>query len=347
MDTFCVLPWYSLELPANSPCCLLPNDTNIDQVKKDLLTGVKSPACTKCWQIESRGEKSRRQLENEFLDYKLDRDLELIKQDCTEQKNQILMYQITTSNLCNQACVSCGSGASTKWAEIEIKMGLPPKPVKSIDLFSTKIDYHSAKRISLLGGEPFFDPKTFEILKQLVDHDNCECFVSLITNGSIQLKQQQLDLLAKFKNLNICISVDGIGPVFEYLRWPAKWTTVCDNIELFRTITPNLSISYTISSLNIFYYQETIDWFHEQKLRYNHNIVTFPTWLSLNCMPLEIKKLITDNTFAKPWLTQTETNITLKEYFNKIQQQDQAKKINISQYLPELCVIFDTLADPL
>jgi hypothetical protein len=53
MDTFCVLPWYSLELPANSPCCLLPKNIDIAQVKKDLLTGIKSPACSKCWQIES------------------------------------------------------------------------------------------------------------------------------------------------------------------------------------------------------------------------------------------------------------------------------------------------------
>lgn len=347
MDTFCVLPWYGLELPSGSPCCLLPKNTNIDQVKKDLINGVKSPACATCWTIESQGNKSRRQFHNEFLDYKLDRDLIKIKQDCTEHKNQTLMYQITTSNLCNQACVSCSSGFSTKWAEIERKIGLPPKSFKSINLFSTEIDYHSAKRICLLGGEPFFDPKTFEILKQLVDHDNCECFVSLVTNGSIQLKQQQLDLLAKFKNLNICISVDGIGPVFEYLRWPAKWTAVCDNIELFRTITPNLSISYTISSLNIFYYQETIDWFHEKKLRYNHNIVTFPTWLSLDCMPLEIKKLLDSNAFAKPWITFTGNEIKLEDYFNQLYQQDQVKQIDIRKYLPELCVIFDTPTDPL
>jgi hypothetical protein len=70
MDTFCVLPWYSLELPANSPCCLLSRFADIKQVKHDLLTGVKSPACGKCWDLESQGNKSRRQFENEFLDYK-------------------------------------------------------------------------------------------------------------------------------------------------------------------------------------------------------------------------------------------------------------------------------------
>jgi len=343
MDTFCVLPWYGLEIPLATPCCLLPDNADINQIKTDLLQGIKSPACSKCWQIESIGEKSRRQLENEFLDYKLNQDLIRLKEDCIEAKHKTLLYQITTSNLCNQACVSCNSNASSKWAEIEEKMGLVPASKKEIDLENSDINYSSAKRISLLGGEPLFDPKTFKILKKLIEHNNTDCFISLVTNGSIMLKQSQLDLLSKFTDLNICISIDGVGPVFEYMRWPAKWNVICDNIKKFQQITNNISVSYTISSLNILYYQETVDWFQTQGLRYNHNIVEFPNWLGLRQMPLEIKKLIANNTFAKPWLTQTGSEITLKEYFNKIHQQDQVKKINIKQYLPELAIIFDTL----
>jgi hypothetical protein len=347
MDTFCVLPWYSLELPDNSPCCLLPKNTNIDQVKIDLLTGVKSMACSKCWAIESQGQKSRRQFENEFLDYKLHQDLTNLREDCLESKHKTLLYQITTSNLCNQACVSCNSNSSSKWAELEAKMGIVPSSRKEINLENSNINYSTAKRISLLGGEPFFDPKTFEILEKLVEYDNTDCFISLVTNGSIVLKQSQLDLLSKFTDLNICISVDGIGPVFEYLRWPAKWNVVCDNIKKFQQITNNISISYTISSLNILYYQQTIDWFDAEKLRYNHNIVSFPQWLSLDSAPVEIKKLLVNNSFAKSWIAKTGNEILLKDYYIKIQQQDQAKKIDIKNYLPELAIIFDTLtAEP-
>ena len=343
MDTFCVLPWYSLELPANSPCCLLPFRTDIDQLKTDLLNGVKSSACSKCWNIENQGNLSRRNLENNFLDYKINRDLDKIKQDCIEQKNQTVLYQLTTSNLCNQACVSCNSNFSSKWAEIETKMGINPIPFKSLDISSFNIDYKSAQRISLAGGEPFFDPRTFEILEKLIEQNNVDCFISLVTNGNIKLKKVQLDLLAKFKNLNICISIDGIGPVFEYLRWPGKWSNLCENVELFRQITNNISVSYTISSLNILYYQETVDWFHDQGLLYNHNIVSFPNWLSLDCMPIEIKKLLSNNTFATPWLTVTGNEIGLQEYYNHLCQQDLAKQINLQEYLPDLAVIFDSL----
>jgi hypothetical protein len=226
-------------------------------------------------------------------------------------------------------------------------MGIVPSLKKEINLENSNINYSTAKRISLLGGEPFFDPKTFEILEKLFEYNNTDCFVSLVTNGSIILKQSQLDLLSKFTDLNICISIDGIGPVFEYMRWPAKWNILCDNIKKFQQITNNISISYTISSLNVLYYQQTIDWFNTQKLRYNHNIISSPTWLSLDTMPVEIKKLLFNNSFAKLWVPTKGNEITLKDYYIKIQQQDQAKKIDIKNYLPELAIIFDTLVDEL
>ena len=119
-----------------------------------------------------------------------------------------------------------------------------------IDLDAADINYGSAKRVGLLGGEPLFDPKTFEILQKLIDHNNTSCFISLITNGSIHLNAKQLDLLNQFTDLNICISIDGVGPVFEYMRWPGKWSNLLENILQYKSITKNISVSYTISSLN-------------------------------------------------------------------------------------------------
>jgi MoaA/NifB/PqqE/SkfB family radical SAM enzyme len=341
MDTFCVLPWYSKELPSNSPCCLLPKNTDIGQVKQDLLAGIKSSACAKCWQIESIGKKSRRQFENEFLDYKLNCELELLKQDCITDQIAPLVYQITTSNLCNQACVSCASAASTKWAEIEKRMGITPKQLTEINLKNIDINYSTAQRISLLGGEPFFDPATFTILENLVKHKNNNCFISIITNGSIKLSQSKLDLLSNFTDLNICISIDGVGPVFEYMRWPAKWPTLLENLDQFQKITKNISISYTISSLNVYYYQQTVDWFNQQEIRYNHNIVTHPNWLSLDSMPVELKQLLAENEFAKPWVSITGKEIRLKDYQEKIYAQDRAKRINIKDYLLEVATILN------
>ena len=245
------------------------------------------------------------------------------------------MYQIMTSNLCNQACVSCSSKFSTKWAEIDRKMGNVPIKSFTINVDSLDINFHTAKRITLLGGEPLFDPISFTILKKLVDADNTSCFVSLVTNGSITLSQQHLDLLSKFSDLNICISIDGIESRFEYMRWPAKWPVLLKNLETYRNIAKTISVSYTISALNAIYYDETVDWFNNNNLNYNHNVVAGPAWLALSNMPGKLKQHVKNhNNFVSSFCNNI--NETSIEIINKqITLQDQAKKIDIQDYMPE------------
>lgn len=341
MNSFCVLPWYSKEIRPNyiTPCCLLPRNVDITQLKTDLLAGNKPDACNACWTLEAEGKKSRRQFENIFLDYKLDKDIDKIRQDCIDNSAEILMYQIFTSNLCNQACVTCDSSLSTKWAEIEKRMGFGPQIAFYTDINKLDINYANVKRIELLGGEPLFDPRTFTILERLVENNNTDCFISLVTNGSIPLSAKHSKLLSKFSDLNICVSIDGIGPVFEYMRWPAKWSVLNQNIGQYKTFAKYLSVSYTISSLNAAYYEETVSWFQQQDLVFNHNVVTNPSWLSMNMAPEELKKYIKEKSAFGSSLLNDFPGISLDSYAKKIIQQDQAKKINIGDYMPDVAKI--------
>jgi sulfatase maturation enzyme AslB (radical SAM superfamily) len=222
---------------------------------------------------------------------------------------------------------------------------LVPKLTFKLAISDIDVNYSTARHVEFVGGEPFFDPTTFQILDLLIEHNNTDCFISLVTNGSISLSDHQLNILSKFTDLNICISIDGVGPVFEYMRWPAKWPTLLDNIEKFKKITKNISISYTISSLNVLYYQQTVDWFQSQNLRYNHNIVTYPKWISLSSTPIKIKELLSDNSFASAWVAITGKEISLDKYQHLLVKQDRAKKINIKDYLPEIWEILSDSAN--
>lgn len=335
---FCVLPWYSKEIAGNSTsiCCLLDKNHDLSQLQKDLLAGIPSRYCQKCWDIESQNQDSRRIQENRLLDYKLDRDISLIEQDCRENKHQTLMYQIFLSNLCNQACVTCSSDASTKWGELEHKSTKKSITIKKTDLITANIDFHNAKRIYILGGEPLFDPAVLDLLQELINHDNTDCFISFVTNGSVRLSAQLHDLLTSFTDLNICFSIDGIKSRFEYLRWPGKWDVLLQNIKDYKHITKNnLSVSYTVSGVNAIYYEETIDWFNSNQLRYNHNIVTFPKWSSLAHMPIELKQRL-DHPFFAPWRSVIGNEISMDEFKNQLLRQDQMKRICMESYMQEL-----------
>lgn len=344
MDTFCVLPWFSRENTRgrNTPCCLLPENHDIEKIKSDLISGIRSPACQKCWTIEDQKQESRRVQENRFLDWKLDRDIEKIKNDCVNGAASISMYQLNLSTLCNQACVTCNSKASTKWAEIERKMGIVPLPVYYTDVDGLDIDFTTAQRINLLGGEPMFDPRSFQILEKLLKNGNDQCFISFVTNGSIHLNNSQKDMLKAFRNLNICFSIDGIEKRFEYMRWPGRWNDLLENLQQYRTITDNFSVSYTISSVNAIYYDETVEWLDQNSLKYNHNIVYDPIWASLDAAPMSIKNQIKDHEFFKNLISFNGKELSNIEWKNILVKQDTAKNIDFKNYLPELASLLNS-----
>lgn len=338
---FCVLPWFSKESTLNGTtvCCLLPHGYSLETLRKDLLEGRPSDYCTKCWTIENSGHFSRRQQENLFLDYKLDKDIANIEMMCKENLHSEMMYQITLSNLCNQACVTCSDKFSTKWAELSRQFGQPAQKLKKNTVESLNIDYANAKRINILGGEPLFDPQLEVILSNLLAHNNTACFISFVTNGSIKLSPRLLDLISSFSDVNICVSIDGIESRFEYLRWPGKWPELVVNLEQYRKVTNNkVSVSYTISAVNAIYYDETVAWFKSQQLNYNHNIVYQPSWASLQTMPLVIKNVLQHHAFFQPYV-QSSLHQSSQMFVEHLKQQDQMKKVCFTQYLPDLAAL--------
>jgi sulfatase maturation enzyme AslB (radical SAM superfamily) len=276
-DTFCVMPWYGFEIrKQDSNCCWLTPDHNIDEVKKDLLNGIQSKWCSKCWKAEKNGNVSRRLQQNLLLDVLLDKSIETLENDVRETKNKTFLYSISTSDKCNGACVTCGPEDSSKW-NLLLKTNKKPDVLDNIDDF---VDYQNAKFIEFLGGEPLLENKNLQILEKLLDAGNNNCLISIVTNGNVSLMSKHLDLLSQFKKVVVCLSIDGIGPVFEYLRWPLKWNLLLKNLELFRSMNFDLSVSYTLSNINLPFKEETIKWFETEKLPYLINNVVCPWYFS-------------------------------------------------------------------
>lgn len=309
-STFCVLPFYGLELqPAGvTPCCLLPNGTDIKQVRQDALAGVQNPACNKCWSLEAENKVSNRTIINRSFDFYANQDIELVEQNCRGDLYDPQIIKLYTSNLCNSTCVTCGPRFSTAWSTLE------SKPIYNILPDSRiKFDYSKIKIISFVGGEPLFEKKNYEVLNNLIQAGNTNCLVDITTNGSVQLSDEQLDIFKKFKHVNFCLSIDGIGRVFEYLRYPLKWDQLVKNIEIFKSLNINLSVSYTVSKLNVMYQDQTIRWFESMGLPYNFNLVSHPSYFSPSI----------------------ESAYDLKRLKYELLRQDSLKGISVQDYLPE------------
>ena len=190
------------------------------------------------------------------------------------------------------------------------------------------------------GGEPFLSDTNFYILEHLIKHGNTDCFVSFVTNGSFSLSQRQKEILSVFPNLNFCFSIDGIGPVFEYLRWPLKWDDIENNIAWCRANNIDVSVSYTLSNINLYYHTHTTQWFKDQKINYLTNPVYSPAHFKPQSLSIDVKQKLSQQSNSDeiaPWLTHSPTDDQLFEKFQfEIAKQDSMKDISIWDYLPEL-----------
>ena len=351
---FCVLPFFGYEYAPDgngTHCCLLPKNYNIDAIRESMLAGQRSEFCNACWNLEDKGLVSDRKLKNSALDFYWDRDIRFIEEDARQGKYQPIMIKNIASNTCNSTCVTCSSKYSTAWGPLEKKIGLVPfAPVSMTEEHVAKnLNFKEMLSLNLIGGEPLYKKLNFYILKQLIAHGNDKCFIQITTNGSTVLSDDNKKLLKQFKNLNFNVSIDGVGAVFEYLRYPIKWDEMLTTLDYFKSITDNISVSYTVSNLNVLYHLETVEWFKKENLPYNYNPVIYPGHFKPSALPESIKMAIfnkygrtedLESFLGAPHSDQDDINFA--KMLSVISKQDNVKGISYTNFLPELASLISS-----
>lgn len=346
-STFCILPFYGMEIPSRTACCLLSTNNSLEDIRSDMLQNRRPAACNKCWTLEDAGIKSDRMVKNETLDFYSDRDIISFFEECQQGQYSTVHYKIDTSNTCNSTCVTCNSSASSLWGQLESRHASTPHKSWSLnyDQVAPDIDFARAKSIGFRGGEPLLSATNFEILQKLIEYNNTNCFINFTTNGSVVLNQKQKDILAQFSNVNMAFSIDGIDSVFEYLRYPLKWEQILKNIDYCKSVGIIVSTSFTISNLNILYFDKTIKWFDQNQIRYFINPVYNPVYFKPSSLPKSVKdKILTLSgpTVANFLSVHTELDeINYAKFCREIDKQDRWKGIKMKDYLPELAELLD------
>lgn len=346
-NSFCVLPFYGIEYPTKSFCCLTTPGADAKVVQQQILNNVRPVECGKCWVLEDAGEKSDRLIKNETLSFYTEKPISTLFDECVKNENKIIHYKIDTNNVCNSTCVTCDSNYSSSWAKLETNNNKIPAKTWQIypDDIDIDIEYSTARVILFRGGEPFMSRTNFHILEKLVEHNNTDCFVGFVTNGSFDLTSKQIELIKKFPRINFCFSIDGVGPVFEYIRYPLNFDKTVNNLNWCKSNGIDISVSYTVSNLNIFYHNQTVDWFEKQNLKFLVNPVYDPGHFRPGALPLVVKQHIQKN------LDPNIANLIsdhgpaddrdFQKFLVEIAKQDAWKNIQLKYYLPELAALID------
>jgi sulfatase maturation enzyme AslB (radical SAM superfamily) len=264
------------------------NSLEWNNIREDMLSGKPVKGCEKCQEMESVGTHSGRLSSLQYL-------------VPTENKITPLEdLEVSFSNLCNLACVGCGDFNSTKWSTENIKAGR-----RGMKLIDNKFDWSSwdlsnLKTLKILGGEPFMEPDRFCELLESVNLSEIELVVN--TNGTILPNQRLKALIEKCKKVKFLVSIDGIGLVNDWNRWPSKFQNIVEAMRVYETWWKDynnimLKTHSVVNIFNIFTMEDFINFMKKDFPSWTASFmwVNNPGWQSVHSLPQEVKtKLINE-----------------------------------------------------
>jgi hypothetical protein len=235
-------------------------DTPLQTIRKTNNENIWLDGCWQCQHIESAGLKSFRQSMIEGLGVE--------KKLSGPQRIDLLF-----DRSCNLACRTCVPECSTFWEKHLRDNNLLKNyiPVTN-DNFNTikrlleTLDLSNLKQVQFCGGETLMGSsywKTAELIADLVPNAKDKILLGFQTNATQPIDEKYYKLLEKFKLVKLMLSIDGTHDRFEYLRWPANWNQIVDNISNLREKLPGnvmFFVQECTSNLNLFYFGEVENW---------------------------------------------------------------------------------------
>ena len=243
--TFCLAPWLSIHTWPDGktyPCCVWNSGESVGNINNEsldklwnnevmrktrigMLQGEKISSCRRCYHLEDTGDESYRQRINKEHWNKI----HYVDNTDAEGNLSIMnlhLWDIRISNFCNFKCRSCGLGLSSSWYPDAIALGeTPEKALININDKASFMDmlephYNCVDEIYFAGGEPLIMPEHYQILDRLIELGRTDVNIRYSTNFSkLTFKGKHIfDYWKQFPNLELYISIDGVGKIGEYVR---------------------------------------------------------------------------------------------------------------------------------
>lgn len=218
------------------------NGAEMRSLRRKFLAGVTPPTCARCFRLESFGLPSLREVANRHW-AETARPLLASAQADGSALPVATALDLRFGNLCNLRCRMCSPESSAKMAEEfrTLHPGLPTEyyaEVSAIDWFrnpatrSALLSRASELReLHFAGGEPFLIPEVRIFLEELVASGEAG-HVTLTFNTNLTLLPEPLyRLWPSFEKVKLIVSLDGVGAVNDYIRFPSRFTGIEANLR--------------------------------------------------------------------------------------------------------------------
>lgn len=254
----------SLTINKNLP---LKDQPLLQQFRKEVIEektdGIYGKICKYCLEKEKYNINSRRTNLNKIREKEIQEFKKEIENNNFENLNKFSLISLSTTRLCNQACIMCNTSNSTFWEKYsnffkDRKYDIIEKEL-DFDFIQREINLNDKlKHIYLSGGE-FLLSKNFKKVMEIIP-DDFNIKVELVTALNLNSKKMLENLeyfLQRKNNLIIKISLHGTKDIYDIMSYPQKWNQFERNHQFLIDRTKylkNFDIRYSmvVSCINIF-----------------------------------------------------------------------------------------------
>lgn len=220
--------------------------------RKSLLDGEVNSLCKRCHQMDAHGKPSGRlrqllktgvdvkHFENSLLSSKFFAEFKHSNDNDGDTDLYPTDWQIDLGNFCNSACVMCEPQSSSRIAAEFKKLKIIDAVPKAswcddeqlLGKFVTDLSsLPNIKYLHFIGGETLITPAFKTIAQALVDAGVSGSITLGFTSNLTLWDQSTVDLLKKFHQINVGLSVETLTRTNDYIRYPSKIEVVQDVLD--------------------------------------------------------------------------------------------------------------------
>jgi len=347
------------------------NSQQLDDLRNDFLQNKKPDMCHRCWHEEDNNKRSLRlrlfDPVTHTSDYSFGK-LDLIEKQLIDNNYRIgpLLLTIKNGNLCNAKCRVCHPNDSSRWiGDADKLFNITGKRYYNLNQEETNWSSHQIEeivalsknliRLELFGGEPTYNKKVAVILQKIIDAGQANHITLYINTNCSTNIPKVMPYVSAFKEVELGVSLDGVGPHFEYIRHGINYNDAINNIRSAQKYFLQNKTKFwidsisTVSILNVYYLPELKAAVKKiLPLPPFWNLLIKPDHLFIKNMPdhvksAVIKKLGSDEDFQELIsVIQQPAELEYWDQFLEITQGlDQIRKENFKATFPEFSNIID------
>tara|TARA_R110000823_G_scaffold52644_2_gene130121 strand:+ start:344 stop:1603 length:1260 start_codon:yes stop_codon:yes gene_type:complete len=301
------------------------NNNHYREIRKQMIEGDRVDGCQPCYELEDLGIPSYR--ENYIEDWmgfhrnadqiKEIVDKSIVNDYVVEEAPQYLDFRLGT--LCNLRCRMCQSqNSSAIYKELqdeELYTQEERQFVVDTSHWGDFSDYTqpwfddpgflstveewlpNVNRLYFTGGEPTIIQRVYWILNKCVELGIAKDIDLVFNSNMTNIQPRFLDLIAKFRSVLMCLSVDGYSTTNDYIRSGSTWSVIDKHIKEYASsdVVGNILFSPVIQIYNILSITDLLDYAEEISIESGRRIDisfllnNYPKCLDIRNLPQNVR----------------------------------------------------------